>query len=430
MLPVEEAIEIILNSVAPLGTETVESLHASGRVIAEHVLAKRANPPWDNSAMDGYAIVAADAVTATEENPTKLKVLYDLPAGSFPHAPVGPGTAVRIMTGAPVPDGADTVVMVERTEKVEGSGEEDSSEVLIMATPNSGDNIRYSGEDFKVGQRVISAGTLLRPAEILMLAAVGQSEVAVYKRPIVAVLSTGDELVDIDKIPEKGQITNSNGYALAALAESAGCIVRFLGIARDTRESLTEKLNEAIKADAIITSGGVSVGDYDLVKDILSELGSTMRFWKVALKPGKPLAFGVISGRPAFGLPGNPVSSMVAFEQFVRPALLKMAGRTAIFSTTLKATITEDVRIRPGRMNFLRAVLNTKGDDYTVTPLKGQSSGAITTMVDANAYIIAPPDSSGFDARETVRVQPFDASVFLSDSTDYPATKTAKETND
>ncbi|MBE9528064.1 MAG: molybdopterin molybdotransferase MoeA [Proteobacteria bacterium] len=422
MLPVQEAIEIILNEVAPLGTETVESLHASGRVIAEHVLAKRANPPWDNSAMDGYAIMAADAVAATEECPTKLKVLYDLPAGSFPHAPVGPGEAVRIMTGAPVPDGADAVVMVERTEKLEESGE-----VLIKAAPNGGDNIRYSGEDFRIGQRVISAGTLIRPAEILMLAAVGQPEVTVYKRPVVAVLSTGDELVDIDKRPDKGQITNSNGYALAALAESAGCIVRFLGIARDTRESLTEKLNEAIEADAIITSGGVSVGDYDLVKDVLSELGSTMRFWKVALKPGKPLAFGVISGRPAFGLPGNPVSSMVAFEQFVRPALLKMAGREAIFQTTLKATITEGVRIRPGRMNFLRAVLNTEGDDYTVTPLKGQSSGAITTMVDANAYIIAPPDSSGFGANETVRVQPFDASVFLADTTDYPATK---ETDD
>ena len=200
-----------------------------------------------------------------------------------------------------------------------------------------------------------------------------------------------------------------------------------MGIARDTRESLTTKLTEAIEADAIITSGGVSVGDYDLVKDVLSELGSTMRFWKVALKPGKPLAFGVISTRPAFGLPGNPVSSMVAFEQFVRPALLKMAGRKAIFSTTLKARITEGVAIRPGRMNFLRAVLNTVGEEYSVTPLKGQSSGAITTMVNANAYIIAPPDSSGFGANESVQVQPFDSSVFMSVSTDYPKSAATEE---
>ncbi len=420
MLPVEEAIEIILGEIKPLGTEQVGVLEAADRVIAKDVLARRANPPWDNSAMDGYALIAADVVSATDENPVKLKVIYDLPAGTFPHAPVKSGEAVRIMTGAPVPDGADAVVMVERTEKLD-----ESKEVLIKTAPHTGANIRFNGEDFKIGQRVISAGSLIRPAEILMLAAVGQPEVTVYKRPVVAVLSTGDELVDIDKRPDKGQITNSNGYALAALAKSAGCTVRFLGIAGDTRESLTEKLTEAIEADAIITSGGVSVGDYDLVKDVLLELGSTMRFWKVALKPGKPLAFGVISSRPAFGLPGNPVSSMVAFEQFVRPALLKMAGRRAIFSTTLRARITEGVQIRPGRMNFLRAVLKVKSDGYVVTPLKGQSSGAITTMVNANSYIIAPPDSSGFGTGETVRVQPFDSSVFLSDTTHYPpVTKT------
>jgi molybdopterin molybdotransferase len=405
MIPVKEALDIILNEINPLGAEEVEILSAPGRVLAEDIRADRPNPPWDNSAMDGYALKSADLAGASEGTPATLKVLYDLPAGSVPEGPVTDGTAVRIMTGAPVPDGADAVVMVEKTER---AGDD---QVRILSTARPGDNIRKSGEDFKKGELVIKEGSIMRPAEVLMCATIGRARVKVRKRPVAAVISTGDELIDIDAPPEKGKITNSNGYALASLVADAGAEPLRLGIAGDTRESLVEKLTLAVKADCIITSGGVSVGDYDLVKDVLKGMGSTMRFWKVAMKPGKPLAFGIIQGKPAFGLPGNPISSMVAFEQFVRPALLKMAGRTEIFKRSVQAVLTEDLKIKPGRMNFLKGVLKEKGEGgcgFAVTPLKGQGSGVVSTMVTANAFIIVPPDSEGFKKGETVRVQPFD----------------------
>ncbi len=413
MLPVKEAIDIILAEITGLGAETIDMATSAGRVLAEDVVAGWANPPWDNSAMDGYALRAGDATGAGPDNPVELKVIYDLPAGSFPEGPVGAGEAVRIMTGAPVPDGADTVVMVERTEKGTDGG------VLIKAQVKSGDNIRRHGEDFLEGATVLKAGSPIRPPEVMMLAAVGRAQVKVYKKPVVAVLSTGDELVEIGTPPPKGKITNSNGYALAALVKDAGCEALQLGIAGDNRESLLEKLNEAKAADCIITSGGVSVGDYDLVKDVLDELGSTMKFWKVALKPGKPLAFGIIAGKPAFGLPGNPVSSMVAFEQFVRPALLKMSGRRAIFLQTLPATLTVEVKIKPGRMTFLRAILTLVGDGFSVTPLGVQGSGVISTMVEANSYIVAPADASILKKGDCVRVQPFDPSILLGEEPGY-----------
>jgi molybdopterin molybdotransferase len=414
MLPVKEAIDIILAEIKVLGLETIDVLSSPGRVLAEEIRAGWSNPPWDNSAMDGYALRAGDVEGASPENPITLKVIYDLPAGSFPEAPVGEGEAVRIMTGAPVPDKADAVVMVERTERGEGGGD---GTVLIKGTVRPGDNIRRCGEDFSEGDIVIRAGALIRPAEVLMLAAVGRPRVEVYRRPVVAVLSTGDELVDIGT--EKGKITNSNGYALSALVKSAGCTPLQLGIARDNRESLLEKLNEAKEADCIITSGGVSVGDYDLVKDVLSELGSTMRFWKVALKPGKPLAFGIIGDRPAFGLPGNPVSSMVAFDQFVRPALLKMSGRKEIFLRTFRARLTQEINIKPGRMTFLRSMLKVEADGFSVTPLPRQGSGVISTMVKANSYIVVPVDVSAMKTGDAVRVQPFDPNVLLGEEPGY-----------
>lgn len=413
MLPVKEAIDIILAEIKVLGLETIDVLSSPGRVLAEEIRAGWSNPPWDNSAMDGYALRAGDVEGASPEDPITLKVIYDLPAGSFPEAPAGEGEAVRIMTGAPVPDGADAVVMVEKTER----GEDGT--VLIKAEARPGDNIRRCGEDFSKGDIVIRAGSLIRPAEVLMLAAVGRPRVEVYKKPVVAVISTGDELVDIGTVPEKGKITNSNGYALAALVKSAGCTPLQLGIARDNRDSLLEKLGEAKEADCIITSGGVSVGDYDLVKDVLGEMGSTMKFWKVALKPGKPLAFGVIAGKPAFGLPGNPVSSMVAFDQFVRPALLKMSGRKEIFLRTFRARLTQEITIKPGRMTFLRAMLKVEDDGFSVTPLPRQGSGVISTMVEANSYIVVPVDVSVMKSGDVVGVQPFDPNVLLGEEPGY-----------
>jgi molybdopterin molybdotransferase len=407
MISVESALEVILKEIKPLGLESVDISSALGRVIGEDIAARGSNPPWDNSAMDGYALRATDAKGASADKPAKLSVLYDLPAGSVPQGPVGPGQAVRIMTGAPVPVGADAVVMVEKTESAEGF-------VLIKAEPRVGENIRKAGEDFKAGDVVVKKGTLIRPAEVSMLATVGVPFVMVHKRPRVAIISTGDELCDIIETPAEGKISNSNGYALAALVAASGAVPIQLGIAKDTKESLRQKLTAALSADCIISSGGVSVGDYDFVKDVLKDMGSSMIFWKVAMKPGKPLAFGVIGGKPAFGLPGNPISSMVAFEQFVRPTLLKMAGKTALYRQTFSATLTKDIKIKPGRMNFIRAELKATTNGFSATPLDGQGSGMILTMVRANSFVVVPQDSTGFKQGDTVRVQPFDDTVFTS----------------
>ncbi|MBI5587388.1 MAG: molybdopterin molybdotransferase MoeA [Deltaproteobacteria bacterium] len=412
MISVESASETILREIKPLDLESVEIVSSLGRVIGEDIRAVRNNPPWDNSAMDGYALVASDTDKASDSDPVTLKVVYDLPAGSLPKEAVKSGQAVRIMTGAPAPDGATAVVMVEKTQALNGA-------VIIKAPVKAGENIRKSGEDFKAGTTVIKAGSVVRPAEVLMLATVGVPFVFVRKRPRVAVLSTGDELVDVYNVPAAGKIMNSNGYALASLVAECGAEPIQLGIAGDTRESLHEKLSKAMKADCILTSGGVSVGDYDFVKDVLKEMGSSMIFWKVAMKPGKPLAFGVIGGKPAFGLPGNPISSMVAFEQFVRPALLKMAGRRDIFRRTFSARLTKDVKTKPGRMNFIRAELRLDGSGATVEPLEGQGSGVVSTMVRANSFIIVPADSSGFKKDDTVKVQPFDSSVLLREGHGY-----------
>ncbi len=413
MLKVHEALEKILAEVHPLGKESVSISNAAGRVIAEDIKAARSNPPWDNSAMDGYALRAADITEASEESPVRLRVLYDLPAGGVPGAAIGDGEAVRIMTGAPRPDGADTVVMVEMTSKISDTA------VDILRAVKKGANIRKEGEDFAAGNAVIPAGRLIRPAEILMLATMGKAEVSVYKRPRVAVVSTGDELVDIDVTPAPGKITNSNGYALTSLAEDAGAEACNLGIAADKREILTKKFTEAAKFDCIISSGGVSVGDYDLVKEVMRDLGSDMKFWKVALKPGKPLAFGLIGGVPVFGLPGNPVSSMVAFEQFVRPALFKMAGRSDIFKRTFAARLRAPIRKKAGRVNFLRGTVTMEDGEYQATPLQGQGSGMITSMVKANIFIIVPEECTEIEAGEVIRVQPIGNAALQSDKPGY-----------
>src|SRR3972149_2086073 len=428
MISVEAALEIILNEIKPLGMERINILSALGRILCEDITAPIDNPPWDNSAMDGYAVKTADTKRASKEKPVLLKVIEDLPAGYTAKKTIKTGEAIRIMTGAPIPKGADAVVMVEDTEKTGGRGLPpqalsggQGSGVRIFREAKTGDNIRKAGEDFKKGDIVLKKGMNIRPAETGMLAAVGKPNVYVYQKPNVAVLSTGDELVEIEEIPKTGKIINSNSYTLAAQIKECGAIPIQLCIARDTKKDLKEKLYYGLSADCIVSSGGVSVGDFDFVKDVLKELGSDprlkhagtgMRFWKVAMKPGKPLAFGVIGGKPAFGLPGNPISSMVAFEQFVRPTLMKMAGKTALFRQTFKAALTRDIKIKPGRVNFIRAELKPSESGFTVTPLDGQGSGMILTMVRANCFVIVPQDSTGFKEGDIVRVQPFDDTVF------------------
>ena len=411
MILVEEALYHILGNISRLGSERVPILQALGRVLAEDIPASRNIPPWDNSAMDGYAVRAEDILEASKEKPVVLKVLGDLPAGKVFKGLGRSGEAVRIMTGAPLPSGFDTVVPVEDTEK-------DGDRVRILATPGKGKNIRFSGEDVKAGERILEEGSLLRPAHIGMLASIQRAMVSVYQQPRVAVLSTGDELLEIDEPWEEGKIVNSNSYSLAALVAESGGMPIQLGIAKDRREELRAKIQQGLVADLLLTSGGVSVGDYDLVKEMLNELGQ-MNFWKVAMRPGQPLAFGMISGKPLFGLPGNPVSSMVSFEQFVRPSILKMRGYRDLFRPTLQAILREEISKKAGLVHFIRCrLVLEKGKAYATTTGE-QGSGILSSMVKAHGLIILPREQTLARVGEPVKVLLLDPSLFHLSGPDF-----------
>ena len=337
MILVKEAQKIILEKLQPLEPEKIPLLNAVGSVLQEDIYAKRDNPPADNSAMDGYALRFNDISSLDQNYPASLKVVEDIPAGQKPSKSIHSGEASRIMTGALVPDGADTVVMVEDTEKKNGS-------VLILKPQKGGSHVRKKGEDFKKGDLLLSKGNLVTPSNIAIIATAGCAKLSVTRKPVVAILSTGDELVDVDAKAEDHQIVNSNSYLLASQVLESGAKPMILGIVRDRKDDIKEKLKSADKADIIITSGGVSVGDYDFVKDAIQDLGSEIVFWKIAMKPGKPLTFSMLSKRPLFGLPGNPVSSFVSFEQFVRPAIRKMSGHADLFRKTIRATLTENIK--------------------------------------------------------------------------------------
>jgi molybdopterin molybdotransferase len=401
MITVEEALDKILSHIQPLGFEKVSILEALGRVIAEDIYAPRDIPPLDNSGMDGYAVRYEDVKQATSNHPIRLEVIEDLPAGFVSSKTVVKGQAIRIMTGAPIPKGADAVVPVEDTKKVDGS-------VLVLKSIPLGEHIRKAGEDVKKGEGVISAGDLIRPAEIGMLASIGRSFVKVYQRPLVSILCTGEELVDVDEGLGEGKIVSSNSYTLTAQVRDCGAIPIQLGIAKDQKEEIKEKLRQGTRADVIISSAGVSIGDYDFVRDALNDLGMEMVFWKVAMKPGKPLAFGTINKKPVFGLPGNPASSMVSFEQFVRPSLLKMMGHRQIFRPIVEAVLKEDIRKEPGRRHFIRAFVSFEKDHYFVTMTGSQGSGILRSMVRANCLIVIPEDREVVRAGEKVKVQLLD----------------------
>ncbi len=399
MITVEEALERILSHIRPLGQEKVSISEALGRVVAEDIYARRHIPPLDNSGMDGYAVRAADVQSASSDHPVRLEVVEDLPAGFVSSRTVEKGEAIRIMTGAPTPKGIDTIVPKEDTKKEDGKG------VLIFNRASPGEHIRRAGEDVRKGDRVISVGDLIRPAEVGMLASVGRSFVSVYQRPLVAILCTGEELVDVDEGVDEVKIVSSNSYTLAAQVKDCGAIPIQLGIAKDVKEEIETKLSQGIRADVLISSAGISVGDYDLVKDVLKELGMEMVFWRVAMRPGKPLAFGTIGGKPVFGLPGNPVSSMVSFEQFVRPSLLKMMGHHQLFRPVVKAILKDDIHKDPGRRHYVRAFVFFEGDDYFVTTTGAQGSAILRSMVKANGLVIIPEDREVVRTGEKVKVQ-------------------------
>ena len=419
MISVEEALQQILAQISLLGMERVSIVQARGRVLGEDILAPRKIPPWDNSAMDGYALRWEDIRSASDKNPVFLRVVADLPAGQVFHGQVKTREAIRIMTGAPIPQNLDTVVQSEDTEK-SGDG------VKILACPEKGKNIRRAGEDVSAGEAVLRRGTILGAAHIGMLASFQRALALVYQCPRVAILSTGDELLEIDEPLAEGKIVNSNSYALAAQVAESGGIPIQLGIAKDRSEDLEEKILQGTGADILITSGGVSVGDYDLVKVMLQKLGQ-MNFWKVAMRPGQPLAFGMLKGKPLFGLPGNPVSSMVSFEQFVRPSILKMAGRTNLFRPILRAVLLETIEKKAGWMHFIRCRLSREGEKVLASTTGEQGSGILSSMVKAQGLIAIPQEKTCIRSGEEVKVLLLDPDFLNQGSPIYLPSSRGKE---
>jgi len=433
VLSVEQALERILATVHVLEPECVGLLEAAGRVLAERIVADRDIPPLANSAMDGYAVQAADLV----QPPARLRVVGEVAAGYVSQARVEPGTAVRIMTGAPLPAGADTVVRFEDTRR-------DGDEVEIVKAPPPGANVRPAGEDVCAGQVVLEPGKVLRPQEIGMLAAVGRVEVAVVRRPRVAILATGDEVVPPDQTPGPGQIRDANSYTVAAQVQAYGALPLLLGVARDREEWVRRGMREALAqgADLIITSGGVSVGDFDLVKQVLAAEGE-MHFWSLNVKPGRPLAFGLLSplplregqdrlsplplregqdrlsplplregqgeggpgeGVPLLGLPGNPVAAMVSTELFARPALLKMQGFTDWSRPAVRARLAEPIARKDGRRHYLRVRLQETEAGYQATLTGDQGSGILYSLVQADGLAVIPEEAGSLPAGTEVQV--------------------------
>ena len=395
----EEAQRIVLESTPILGLEKISILDALGRVLGEDIVAERDNPPWDNSAMDGFAVRWDDIKQqhAIQKTVT-LTVIEDVAAGKMPSKSVGARQAIRIMTGAPLPKGADTVLKVEDTEHTPDS-------VRVFKPEQQGANVRSQGEDVKKGERIIGKGTRIRPGEAGMLAILAKSFIFAHQRPRVAILSTGDELADLDERFSEEKIINSNSYGIAAAVQEAGGIPILLGIARDTPTALKDKISQGLTADILVLSGGVSMGDYDFTKAVFQELGAAMNFWKLAIRPGQPLAFGMIQGKLAFGLPGNPVSSMVTFEQLVRPAMLKMSGYRSYGRPVVQAIFQEKFSKRTDRRHFLRGVLTIEEGVFKVRTTGAQGSGILTSMVKANCLIDIPVAVERVNPGDLVSVQ-------------------------
>jgi molybdopterin molybdotransferase len=417
MISVEEAQEKLLGFVEVLPSEEAPTLDTLGQVLAEDVFSDINVPPLDNSAMDGYAVRSADTIGAGPQSPRRLRVIDTVPAGSISEREVVAGTAVRIMTGAPVPEGADAVVQFENTDESERQGSGQTiTEINILAEAEVGLNIRQAGEDITRGARVLTAGTVIRPAEVGVLASLGMNTVTVISRPVVGILSTGDELVEVGRPLPPGKIYNSNSYSVAALVRRYGGIPNLLGIALDSEESLVAALRKGLNADMLITSGGVSMGDYDVVKDVLAREGE-IGFWTVRMKPGKPLAFGTIPGVdragsrrsiPHLGLPGNPVSSMVTFEMFARPAMLKMMGRAKWDKPMVEVAVGDYIKNTDGRRVFIRAIVEKRNGKYYARLTGPQGSGVLTSMSLANALIIIPEDRDEVWPGDVVRAMMLD----------------------
>jgi molybdopterin molybdotransferase len=389
MISVEEALERILAQVKPLDVVQVPLNKAPGLVLAQDIIAGEDIPPFANSAMDGFALRSKDS-KPQEGKPPRLRIIGEIAAGYVASGTVEEGTTMRIMTGAPVPQGADSVIQVELT-RSEGSG---SEWVEILQEVAAGNNIRPAGEDMQRGQKILSAGSEISAWEIGILATAGWVDVPTIRRPRVAILSTGDEIIEVGEALQPGKIRNSNSYLLEAAVSQAGAEPHRLGIARDTVESLREKLSEATQYDLILTSGGVSVGEFDLVKEIMQEQGK-INFWRINMRPGKPVAFGHIGGVPLLGLPGNPVSSAVTFILFGRPLIRKMLGHTRLLKPQVPVTVEDGIKDRSMRRHYVRAHVTWQDGHFVARTTGNQGSHILTSLLNANALIIVPEGGKG-----------------------------------
>jgi molybdopterin molybdotransferase len=414
MISVDQALEKVLERIDILEVEERSILDCLGQVLAEDVFSDINIPPLDNSAMDGYAVRSADTRGASPQSPRILRVIDTVIAGAISQSEVKPGTAIRIMTGAPVPKGADGVVRFEDTDESERQGIPAEIGILIEIEP--GLEVRRAGENIAIGTLVLGKETVLRAADVGVLASLGRDKVKVTRRPLVAILATGDEIVDITQPLPPGKIYNSNSYSLAVLAQRYGAIPKILGIALDNEDSLVAKLRLGLDADMVITSGGVSLGDYDVVRKVLAKRGEII-FWQVREKPGKPLVFGLLNGRsktgeakniPFFGLAGNPVSAMINFELFVRPAILRMMGKKNLTKPTVQAVVEDTVENTDGRRVFTRTIVEKRDDRYFARLTGPQGSGILTSMARANGLLIVPEDKPGVKVGDVVEVMMLD----------------------
>lgn len=402
MIPVGKAIVLILETVRPVGTETIPLTAALGRVLAEEVRAHRDHPPWDNAAMDGYAVRHGDTTRASIDHPVLLRVVETVSAGTIPRRKVGEGETAQISTGAPLPEGADSVVRIEET-RASDSG----ATVQVLRRVQPGRDVRCRGEDLRRGETILSPGGVIGPAEVGLLALAQRWKVAVFRRPRVAVLATGEELAEPWEEVADHQVINTNSYTLVAQVVASGGEPLLLGIAADHRGALVEKIRSGLSSDLLLISGGAGPGPGDRIREALREIGAEITFSGVAIRPGHPVTFGRLGDRPIFALPGNPVAAMVCFFVLVRPALLKMASCRVLFPPTFPARLQTDVRQRPGKRHYLRAVISVDQEGLLARPTSSQGSGVLTSMGQANGFIILPEESEGARAGETVSVHPF-----------------------
>jgi molybdopterin molybdotransferase len=399
LMPVEEARSRILQEVRALPSEWCGLDDCAGRVLAQDVVSGINIPMLDNSAMDGYAVRAGETTDASSEKPVILRITGEIQAGAVRLAgSVGPGCAIRIMTGAPIPAGADAVIRFEDT-----SESNDLVSIFVPVIP--GDNIRRSGEDVERGMVVLKKGDRIRSADIGMLASVNVVRVQVHRMPVVAVVSTGDEVVEPGEELLPGQVRNSNAYTLVSELRACGCMPCYLGIVRDSRDATEKIFGEAMRCDVMITTGGVSMGRYDFVKEAIAGLGVEISIQNIRMKPGKPCVFGTKGPLLFFGLPGNPVSTMVSFTQFVRPALLALMGASRISKPVVRAVLREDISKKPGRMHFMRGVFTVQEGEFFVSTTGPQGSGILRSMSTANCLILLPEKTSHIPAGGQVFIQ-------------------------